>query len=105
MIRSLTLIAALGVSMTACAGTQAGNPPPAADTPPETAMSCQVDDIGSRFVGEVADEKTVERAREASGAKTVRVIPPDTMVTMDHREDRLNIEVDAKNVITKLRCG
>jgi len=26
-------------------------------------------------------------------------------VTMDYREDRVNIHVDAKNVITSVRCG
>lgn len=34
-----------------------------------------------------------------------RVIFPDTMVTMDYREDRLNLHVDNENVVTRQRMG
>lgn len=34
-----------------------------------------------------------------------RVIPPNAAVTMDHRPDRLNVDVDADGVITRLWCG
>ena len=33
-----------------------------------------------------------------------RQIGPDMAVTADYRPDRLNIEYDAKNVITKVSC-
>lgn len=33
-----------------------------------------------------------------------RVIPPGFAVTMDYREDRLNIETDSRGVITKIGC-
>jgi hypothetical protein len=38
-------------------------------------------------------------------AKAVRVIGPDTAVTMDFRPDRLNVEHDAQRVITRIYCG
>lgn len=39
------------------------------------------------------------------GDGTVRVIRPDTAVTMDHRPDRLNVLVDESGTITEIRCG
>ena len=35
----------------------------------------------------------------------VRRIHPGDQVTMDYRADRLDIDIDAKGVITRLRCG
>ncbi|WP_395543657.1 I78 family peptidase inhibitor [Neotabrizicola sp. sgz301269] len=35
----------------------------------------------------------------------VRVIEPGTAVTMDYVESRLNIELDAKNRITRVYCS
>jgi hypothetical protein len=38
-------------------------------------------------------------------AKAVRVIGPDMAVTMDFRPDRLNVEHDKANIITRVACG
>ena len=35
----------------------------------------------------------------------VRIIPPNSAVTMDHRPDRLNVETDADGVILRIACG
>ena len=56
--------------------------------------------VGRTHSGEIARE-----ALRLSGARTLRSIPPGTMVTMDYREDRLNLEIDAQKRITKVRCG
>ena len=37
--------------------------------------------------------------------RPVRLIPPGTAVTMDHRPDRLNVDLDENDVITKIWCG
>lgn len=34
-----------------------------------------------------------------------RIIGPDTVVTMEHRADRLNIAVDGSGAIEKVYCG
>jgi len=57
------------------------------------------------FVGKIATASTVEAARKAAGAAITRTIKPGQMVTMDYREERLNVDVDAANVITGFRCG
>lgn len=66
--------------------------------------SCSAE-AAQRFVGRNADADTVRSAVSASGAKTVRVIKPDMMVTMDYRGDRLNIRVDAAGKIIGIACG
>ncbi|MFN3845662.1 MAG: I78 family peptidase inhibitor [Paracoccaceae bacterium] len=33
-----------------------------------------------------------------------RIIRPDMAVTMDYRPDRLNIDIDAKEIITRVHC-
>ncbi len=57
------------------------------------------------YVGQKAERSVVGSAVKASGAKTVRVIEPDMMVTMDFRGDRLNIRVDAAGKIIAIECG
>jgi hypothetical protein len=42
---------------------------------------------------------------DLSAHAPLRVIPPGTAVTMDHRPDRLNVETDAGGVITRVFCG
>lgn len=66
--------------------------------------SCDAE-AAQRFVGQKADETNVKAAVTASGSKTVRVIKPDMMVTMDFRGDRLNIRVDGAGKIIAVTCG
>ncbi|MBR9764244.1 MAG: hypothetical protein GYB53_12135 [Rhodobacteraceae bacterium] len=35
----------------------------------------------------------------------VRVLHPESMATMDHRPERLNIHVSEDGTVTQLRCG
>jgi len=44
-------------------------------------------------------------AADLSGHEPLRIIPPGTAVTMDHRPDRLNVETDAAGIITRIFCG
>ena len=43
--------------------------------------------------------------RNRSGADQVRVLRPDQMVTRDYSEQRINLEVDGGNRVTKVHCG
>jgi len=79
-------------------------PPPSDVTPPPSAGRCNAD--AARFaIGREPTPDLVERARAESGSATVRVIRPGDVVTMDHREDRLNLDVNERNAITGARCG
>ena len=57
------------------------------------------------LVGRVATAELRAEAMRLSGAQSLRNIPEGTMVTMDFREDRLNIELDRANRVTRIRCG
>lgn len=80
-------------------------PPDAVATAPGTgAGSCNAGPV-AWAVGREATADVVERAQRESGSATTRVIGPGVMVTMDHREDRLNLDTNERNVITRVRCG
>jgi len=57
------------------------------------------------LIGRTATTELGGEALRLTGAKALRWIQPGTMVTMDFRTDRLNIELDAQNRVTKIRCG
>lgn len=117
--RCATLLgASLLLAVSACAPARQATPAPAPATASTAAPSptspmpaddgaraqCSAD-ATTRFVGRMLDA-TIERdARAAAGARTVRVIRPGMAVTMDYREDRLNIEVDDAGRIERLHCG
>lgn len=96
------LPAMLAAALAACS---AQTPPPEPAAPPAADLepSCGADKLVS-YVGHNATDDVVTAIGRASGAKSVRVIKPDTAVTMDYRPDRLNIDVDANGVIKAFRC-
>ncbi len=57
------------------------------------------------LVGERYRRHVPTRAKRLSGARTVRVIWPGQAVTMDFREDRLDLIVGYQRIITSVRCG
>jgi Peptidase inhibitor I78 family len=76
-----------------------------ANLPPGTsAMRCNAGKIQST-IGQAATQDVIDRAVADSTSGAVRVIKPGDAVTADYSEGRLNLEVDANNVITKASCG
>ena len=82
----------------------AGPDTPASPSPEAPAMACNADKV-QWTLGQVADEALVAKARAQAGAERMRVIKPGMAVTMDYREDRLNLDVDADNKVTRAHCG
>jgi hypothetical protein len=78
-------------------------PPPRARPAPPRRAECS-ERRARRFVGDRATSRTVDRALDASRARTVRVVRPGDFITQDHRRDRLTIEVDRRNRIVDVRC-
>lgn len=78
--------------------------PPAPTPPPVTGPSCDAtkvqDVVGKRRSGAAAED-----ARVRSGARTVRYLTPDMMVTMEYRGDRLNLHIGTDGKIGSARCG
>ena len=58
-----------------------------------------------RLVGRAATSDLGAEALRLTAATALRWIPPGAAVTMDYRTDRLNIETDAQNRVTRIRCG
>ena len=77
--------------------------PPAADAE-EMSMTCDAEK-GQWAVGQLADEALVAKVKADTGSDRYRVIPPDTAVTMDYREDRVNVRYDAQMKIVEITCG
>ncbi|GAB2500031.1 I78 family peptidase inhibitor [Arenimonas alkanexedens] len=109
LLRSL-FFATAGLALMACATPAPeamANPPetrPLPATSEELPMSCDAKK-GQWAVGKIADDVLVAKVKADTGSTSYRVIPPDTAVTMDYREDRVNIDVDAANLVTAVRCG
>lgn len=58
-----------------------------------------------RFVGLTGDSKTGAAIKRATHSYVLRWAPPGKMLTMDYREDRVTVWLDAAYKITKIRCG
>lgn len=71
---------------------------------PPAPAPCNADAVQS-LVGQVSSDALVEQARVDSGASSVRALKPGDAATMDYRQDRLNIALDAEGVIEALSCG
>lgn len=56
-------------------------------------------------IGRPADAALQTDARSRTGAKTVRVLRPDQVVTMEFNAERLNLSVDAAGRINRVNCG
>ncbi|MFC5578857.1 I78 family peptidase inhibitor [Lysobacter niabensis] len=78
--------------------------PPATPATPPAQRGCDSEAARS-FVGQVATAAVIEQARSAAGAEIARTLKPGQMVTMEFHASRLNIDVDAGNAITNVRCG
>lgn len=100
MRRALAMALLLG----GCAPT--AEPVAEAPAPPTASGKCTVGDpamrdlVGRAYTAEVGAE-LLRRAQAA----TLRVIRPGDAVTMDFREDRLNVELDAKGAVAAYCCG
>jgi len=70
-------------------------------TPGHTCKAAGTD----QFIGQAGTKETGAAILRASNAAVLRWAPPNTMLTMDYREDRVTIWLDAASKITKIRCG
>jgi hypothetical protein len=104
-MRTILAAGALLTTMTACAAA-----PPAAggedDVPTveDPRYVCKAEPAQG-LVGRPSSQELGAEAVRLTGAKTLRWISEGAMVTMDYRPDRVNVELDAKNNVTRIRCG
>ena len=86
-------------------------PPRMADEPPPRRMPgadgvlrCDAD-AARGAIGQEATAEVVEQARRDAGADLVRTLNPGQVVTMEFHNSRLNLSVDANNVVVDVSCG
>lgn len=65
---------------------------------------CTADDV-DRFIGQPATSALGAEIQRKTGARTFRWLPEGTIVTMEYRDDRVNIDLDPANRIKRVRCG
>lgn len=106
-MRHAWIALAAGLALTACSAIGNGMPDSgnALDTPrfddarPVGDDSCGAE-ARSYLIGQPVSEVDLDTL-----ARTVRVIRPGDAVTMDHRPDRLNLDLDDNGVILRPWCG
>lgn len=57
------------------------------------------------WLGQKYSYRLERRIGDKTHSISVRVIRPDTVVTMDVRDNRANIVLDEKDIVTRLYCG
>lgn len=100
-IRWIAMAAALPLA--ACSSMSDDAEPGPLPTPP-SAAECSADGAQS-FVGQTASAETGAALIRATGARTLRWVPPRTAVTMDFRADRLTVSYDDALQIERVSCG
>lgn len=90
----------LTISLSACAGKpmHTGGPLPA------TLQTCQAD-AGRDAIGQQATPERVEQIRQQTHSRVVRVLRPGVLVTMEFNGERVDIRIDAQDVILGVSCG
>jgi hypothetical protein len=58
-----------------------------------------------KLIGRAKSARVGAEALRLSGATALRWIAPGTMVTMDYRENRVNLRVDPAAKVVKVDCG
>ncbi|WMJ71159.1 I78 family peptidase inhibitor [Stenotrophomonas sp. 24(2023)] len=74
----------------------------ATEAPP--AGTCDASQVQS-LVGQAYTDAVGKQAQDDAGARQLRVLHPTDVTTMEFLGERLNVEVDEKNVVTGVRCG
>ena len=93
------LLIAAALLPCACSTAPAQVPP----TGPSSA-TCTNESLGA-FAGQPATSEVGARMLAASGARVIRWVGIGMAVTMDYREDRLTVRLDAGNRIISASCG
>ncbi|CAN7495643.1 I78 family peptidase inhibitor [Polaromonas sp. LjRoot131] len=101
-MRSLILaaLATTSLLMSAC-GTA-----PAGQAPDPAPVSSRCNAAPAQFaMGRNVDAALENEARTRAGAKTVRTLRPNQVVTMEFNAERLNLTVDGAGRVTRVSCG
>lgn len=94
--------------LAACASTESADDSAArsAASAPATSGEGYCDSsVLQRYVGEAYSESTAQNAQSRAGARSLRVLQPGQVMTMEYNPTRLTIVVDDGGRIGSARCG
>lgn len=74
------------------------------DAPSTTRQMCDSQRV-QNMLGQTFSDSVAQSARNGSGSKSVRVLKPGQVMTMEYDEARLNIILNGNGAIEALRCG
>lgn len=94
----------IALALGACTTTQQTADDPAPAAPELPGGACDTTALAA-LVGKPFTPALEADARARAKPRTVRAIRPGMAVTMDFRPDRLNIDIDEKNMVAGFRCG
>lgn len=100
----MRLILALAPAIAGCAPVPAEPSPPPPPAGPGVERACRAEGLGD-LVGRSASSALGSESMRRSGAGALRWIRPGDAVTMDYREDRLNIHLDERGRVQRFECG
>ena len=124
-VLSMCLFAVVGLASLGCASGMSGDRSPNAPSPEQNAGSSDgatrppqpprpdppplqgtcVADLARWAVGQPASATLLERARVASTASVARFIRPDEAITMEYSPARLNLYLNAREIVSTVVCG
>ena len=83
-----------------------GNAPAAGQAADPAPVSSRCNAAPAQFaIGRNVDAALENEARTRAGAKTVRTLRPNQVVTMEFNAERLNLTVDDAGRVTRVSCG
>jgi hypothetical protein len=95
------IAAAAFLLMSAC-----GTVPATGQAPDPAPVSTRCNAAPAQFaMGRNVDAALEKEARTRAGAKAVRVLRPNQVVTMEFSAERLNLTVDDVGRVTRVSCG
>lgn len=94
-------VTALAMMTVACATTPTED---GGSSHPGGHQQCNAEGL-QNLVGQAATAELGAEAMQRSHSRSVRWIRPGDAVTMDLRQDRLNIELDAEGRVARFSCG
>jgi hypothetical protein len=105
MTRSSSIAgASLALLVAACAAAPESVISQAAPPPPTFGAACKADAAQSA-VGKTYNAPLGEQIRNLSGAKTLRVLRPGQMATLEFSEERVQVNLDERGKVVRVSCG
>jgi hypothetical protein len=85
--------------LVACTVTPSGQPGTG-----DLAGTCSNEPL-AQFKGQLASQDLAAKMLAASGAKSIRWVPKDSVITMEFSPDRVTVLLDGANRVESARCG